>query len=158
MEIKLEDITGEDIIQKLEDNQKQIEELKNINKSLISEQVELFSAFVNKLMPVLNFLRDNRYNFSHPILKPASLRGPVIGYNKIDNLLFVFDVRENCIRQVNLFNKEEFIVTFYHFFENNNFEIAMDGLLSVLKKQNETINTYRENNEKRASGIKAYRI
>ncbi|KAB2337643.1 hypothetical protein F7731_08595 [Cytobacillus depressus] len=113
-----------------EANRKKIEEL-------LEAQKNLFSKTIDQLKPAIDWVREKQLTFTHPRIKYQSGRGPIVGYNSKDNLLYVLEADRKWVIKVDLYSKEEKQLPVWKFIEESSFEDAMDGLLYIKKMINE---------------------
>lgn len=110
----------------LEEKGQKISELTNKRDQITKKKIEMFNAYVQKIRPTLQFIKDNKLGFGDPEDKFISPLGPIIGHDDI--YLYVYDLDVVCIKKINMRNQEEEVIPKHNFFNQCNFQEAMDGL------------------------------
>ncbi|MED4727009.1 hypothetical protein P9597_02440 [Aneurinibacillus migulanus] len=147
----------DEAIRDLEGDYIEIERLRAKISENIKEQIKIFSSYVEKILPIMNFIQQKGYYFRHPDFNVRSIRGPILGYIAETNLLYVYDIEERRIKEINMYNKEDKVIWIDDFIEKHDFDAAMKGLLHVVDRQKEIINNFQENITKRGNLIKKYK-
>lgn len=134
-----------------------IKELRATNEENIKRQVELYRRFIQEL-DILKFIVDNRYYFTHPKFNEISLRGPILGKDERKNILYVYDMSDNWVKEINMYNTEDEPkhTSLNRYFTNFDFEVAMEGLLHLVNFQDEVIKELEKNNEEVGASLIKY--
>jgi hypothetical protein len=131
------EIDSNEIIKSLEEVNEHYKVNRKKVESLLEEQRKLFKETVDSLTPAIQWINKNGYVFTHPTIKYQSGRGPIVGYDSKENLLFILNTDNKTVTEVDLYSKEESTLPYWKFIEGYSFEDAMDGLLYVKKMINE---------------------
>ncbi|KIV56937.1 hypothetical protein AM501_27380 [Aneurinibacillus migulanus] len=157
--MKLEELNIEQIMKKLEEDEVVANELDKKRSVLAQEQTRIFSEYLKKLLPALEFIKNKGYYFKHPVIDYVSQGGPILDYNRDENCLFVYNLSEKRVKQFSLYNNKEAgtVVLNHHFFMAHDFETALQGLLHPLNVQAEFIKDCQKEIDKRESLIEQYK-
>ena len=112
------------------DLQQKITELDKSEKrisELIQQQKKILLDLWNDKKEIASIVKENGYTFSHPSIEYRSTRGPVLGYSKKDNDLFVFELGQGLIK-VNLYTNESRNTSWIVMIELGLFVEAYEGI------------------------------
>ena len=135
-----------------------IEELKEKYAENINKQVQVYLAFLQKIDPVIKYIKDYGYYFSHPELNEITTRGPILGKNKRTNMLYVFDLKDKWVKEIDMYDTslKPKMMTLEMYFEKYDFETAMKGLSHLVNFQDKIINELEKLNTKSEKLINEY--
>lgn len=140
----------------LEENEKFVNQYRESYERLINEQEKIIVTYISKLAPILNYLVNKGYVFIHPSLKYNSKLGAILDYNGERNLLYIWDIKSHIVKEINMHNQDERLITLNVFIRFCNFENAINGILFCLKLQNELTEEYQKEIDMREQIISKY--
>ncbi|WHY63660.1 hypothetical protein [Cytobacillus firmus] len=154
-EITNEDLLNEGILlEKLKANHERFKEAKRQHEEILKRQTEIFQQRIEELKPVMKFLYDSNFMFSHPTLKIRSGRGAVLDFDEKNQESYVFDIESDWIKKINMYDKDRVsTVPTWQFVEQRNVENAINGLNSLLTFQDKIVNDYQKSIDKRQRWI-----
>lgn len=134
--------------EEIENKKQEILELNKVRESNTLKMVKIYRDFLSKLN-IISFISGSYY-FSHPKIQEVSSRGPILG--KHENYLFVYDLNDGFVKKINIFNLKNdpdklSLHSYFSEFETD-FEVAMQGIISLIDYQDRQIETLRNRNEK----------
>lgn len=107
-----------------------IVDLRAKHSEAIENKIRIFNKYIEKLLPTFKFIRERMYFFGHPATHYITVRGPILGHNKEEGLLYVYDVEKERLFTINTHDTEDIkSISTYKFFKERNFKDAIDGLL-----------------------------
>ncbi|MDP9577966.1 UNVERIFIED_ORG: uncharacterized membrane protein YcaP (DUF421 family) [Bacillus sp. 1751] len=138
-EITLDVLVDETLLkEKLEENQKEIEEVRAQCSKVIVQQAQFLERKIEEVTPIMRFILEKGYYMSHPTLKFQSTRGAVLDYDSDNNKLYVYDVESAWIKEINMFKKDEAkTVLTENFVAQRNLDNAIAGVNYLLVIQDE---------------------
>lgn len=144
----------------INEKKEQIKGLKKKYGSNIDKQEELYMSYLEKFKPIIDFIKHERYWFSHPDLKEGSTGGPILGKDNTKNMLYVYDLKDGLVKEISLFNNTETskIMCLDQYFELFDFEEAIKGLTGLLGYQDKIIKELEEENKISEALVKKYEI
>ncbi|MFB0831858.1 hypothetical protein ACEU2D_19945 [Brevibacillus laterosporus] len=156
--ISLDQWTPEAIEEHLikQDEKLRIAQLKR--SDMVSRQVKVFERVAEKLSSAINFFKERQHSFVHPENLAHSDLGPVVGYDNQTSTLYVYDNEINYVFKINRYNKEQTTISIEEFLEEQDFDIAIAGLLKVLSLHEHYIQKIDSDTEKRYHSVEKYKF
>jgi hypothetical protein len=148
MEFKDLDILITEKTEMYHQNEKEINDLRKLLDENLDKMKVKFFEVAKKLDPLIEKYKEDGFYFKHDEYKIASTRGPIVGFNQLDNILYVYTGGEGFITKVDLNNDEIKRVAFWKFLEKNSFDTAITGLYNVLKLQDMIKDDYQKQIER----------
>lgn len=102
------------------------QELSEKYDELFNEQEEKLSNLVSESEVIARWYRDNKFVFTHPTIRYRSNRGPILGFDDDELIIWVLD--KGFIRY-NIHSKEEKGTNLYWLMTNDHFDDAVAGIL-----------------------------
>jgi hypothetical protein len=138
-------INVEDLLQKLEQKYKEHETTSREIEDLLDEQLGLLKSILEKLKPIYSWYFKKGLVFTHPTIKVRSPLGPILGYDRKENEVIVFNIQKNHPEKVYLHdNKVRKFYSLYELVRDGFFSDAVNGLQYLGKMLEIYVN---ENNE-----------
>jgi len=105
----------------------ELEKLDVKRNELVLKQEKILLELWNEKKEIAEKIKEKTYYFSHPTIQYKSLRGPILGYSKKENDLYVFEL-DKGIRQIDLYSDEVNASWWRKIIELGMFEDAYSGL------------------------------
>ncbi|WOV83073.1 hypothetical protein PGH26_09000 [Sporosarcina jeotgali] len=131
------------------------ERISNQVKELQQQQEDVLAALLEKSKDLIEWYHKKNLIFTHPSIQLHTSRGPILGFNKTDYDLMVYDVKSGILK-INLRNKEEVHTTISHIVEEGYFPTAMDGLLYLKSMLGHYLDEVNELNSELESQLSKY--
>lgn len=117
-------------------------------REIIEKQIAKIRETALELYPIMEKIFRKGYFFINDKLKFKCAVGPILGYNKAKQELYVFSVSDKLPCIINLNSKENKNTTYNRLLEECSFEDLMDNLLIVLNSHKEILKGISEENER----------
>jgi len=122
--------------------EQKLTELNKLERKIgeLSEQQEkiLFDLW-NSKKDLAQKINESRYMFGHPTIQYRSPKGPILGFSREENSLYVFSIGEG-LRKVNLRTKESTGLTWREIIELGLFDDACEGIKYLDRMVDDYIN------------------
>lgn len=153
--ITLAELNEESLLkEKLEANQKEIEEARKELNQVIEQQAEILRRKIEKYVPIMKFIRSQGYYMSNPKVSPRSARGAVLDYDEYNDNVYVYEVESGWIKEINLRTEKTKSVLYPTFVAERNLENALAGLDYLLVIQDKIKSDFEEEKAKREQWLK----
>lgn len=125
-------------ISNLESKHQKLEVARESCRKTLDEQTAYFKEVANKVVPVIKFLKENRYWFSHPDNPFATSSGAILAVT--DDSVYCYTHGDLVVKH-DRFDFDEFKSIFVdQALSEIGLSTAMAGLLNVLQVQEKTLN------------------
>jgi len=157
----LTNISEENLKEKLEENQSNMDNLLNQCEKNNEKQVEIFKEYLKKFKIVIDFLHKREVYFRHPKYKYTCIRGPILYYNGKENDLYVYDVESGSPIKISMYNTEKtervLSKTLFQNFKDS-FECAIEGIMYTAKIQEVDIKEIEERSKQQEALLNKYKL
>ncbi|PFC23511.1 hypothetical protein CN264_19080 [Bacillus cereus] len=132
------DLRIQQVMDTIKEEEIKVASLRETRNNLIAQQEEKIKEVAIKLLPVMQTIRNMGYRFHADGIDYMSKKGAILGFDKYEDELYVFDIEHQlpCIVDVrNLSNSSNNPVNYIGYSEllsAFDFPEIMDNLLSVL--------------------------
>ncbi|KYG58477.1 hypothetical protein [Planococcus maritimus] len=153
--ITIKDLDEEVLLQeKMETNQKEIEEARKALLDVIDKQAELLRRKIEKYVPIMKFIRAEKFYMENPNVTPKSIRGAVLDYDAFNDKTYTYDVETGWIKEIDMKTEEMKTIPYKRFVMERNLDNALVGLDYLLIIQDEIKNDIEQQKAERKQWLK----
>jgi len=145
------EVNTELIIKELNEQDELFNSSRDEVKNLYEQQSSYLQDLITQFKPIFDWYKGKSYRFNHPSIDVHSGAGPILGADKGLNHVIVYNIREQKLEKVNLYNEEREIYHIYNLVRDGHFQNAVAGIahLTIMLEE------YREDADKLALKLKA---
>lgn len=111
----------------IDEEVKQFKILESKKNEILEKQENILADLIEKYKPLAEKIKAEGFYFTHPTLDWTYRNGPILGYNKEKNELYVYDLESGLVAK-NISTKEENNLWVRNIVESGQFENACKGL------------------------------
>ncbi|GAB1798641.1 hypothetical protein [Priestia megaterium] len=122
------ELNAEAILTELNEQNELFNSSRNEVHSLYEQQSDYIQNLINQFKPIFDWYKGKSIRFTHPSLKVNSTAGPILGADENLNYAIVYNIGEEKLEKVTLYNENRESYFIYNLVRDGHFQNAVAGI------------------------------